>query len=350
MKARSRSLIAAVALFASVLPLGSGEAYRFPPVWANGAWRAVHRAADAQRWDTRVWGPGETLPWHVVDHPGWAPAFADVREALPLIERGLDAWGEIPSADIRWHVDGVVDRNEAGGRDGRNTVFLDEEIGGGYARIWSGRDGVTECDIGVEVPREEFLEPNPEEPFGLDLLSILIHELGHCLPLGHPPSSPTTRWWEFGWTRSLVGRRNPQMAYGPVPFGRPITRDDAVGASLLYPAAGWRGRTGSVSGQVSLDGSPASLVSVSLMPLDNRGIRENVNAMTDRDGAFVVEGLAPGDYLMWVHPVFPVAVISGSPDHAVHDFDDLVVPWPVRVAAGRDSGGHVVTLRRGRGP
>ena len=51
------------------------------------------------------------------------------------------------------------------------------------------------------------------------------------------------------------------MSYG-IEVTNDLTLDDIAGASLLRPAGGWRGRVGSISGQVDVEGRPARYVAV----------------------------------------------------------------------------------------
>ena len=108
--ASGRLTVAAVATVLCVGDgrVGSGEAYRFASGYTRGARQLVPQAADAVRWSPDIWPEGGTLVWHALDHLKWAPAFTDTEAVLPLLQKALDAWAAIPTADVRWRMDGVI--------------------------------------------------------------------------------------------------------------------------------------------------------------------------------------------------------------------------------------------------
>ncbi len=141
-----------------------------------------------------------------------------------------------------------------------------------------------------------------------------------------------------------------------------LTDDDALGVSLLRPAPGWLQTTGSLAGRVTVDGHPLAMASVHLLRRDNgrlraTGVQVFTNGTaegtpdTGTDGLFRAEGLAPGDYLLWIHPMFKPrdhgSVISRLKllETAV---DDLVLPQLFRVEAGRETWVGEFALQRGR--
>ncbi len=112
----------------------------------------------ARRWQSAVWGRGDTLVWHVLDDPLWQPHSSESGEVLPSVEESLDTWARIPSADGRWRVDGILPREQASGDD-RNTVSVEEtEDWGGQARRRSRSRGggpweTVECDVVLSASR-----------------------------------------------------------------------------------------------------------------------------------------------------------------------------------------------------
>ena len=98
-----------------------------------------------------------------------------------------------------------------------------------------------------------------------------MHEVGHCLGLAHSAMNPdlarpprndgdTRRDYFPEGVTSL--QPHPRMSYGTI---RTVTLepDDAVGASLLYPAPGFLDSRGSLTGRVVLaSGEPAPFVYV----------------------------------------------------------------------------------------
>lgn len=344
-----RSAIAAAALCAFVgLGTETGWGYRF--YRSFDADSLTPPSDSARRWRSTVWGPGDTLVWHVLDGPLWQPHLSGPEDALPLVEKALDTWARIPSADVRWRVDGILPGEQIRG-DGLNTLSAEEtEDFAGQVRRWSrrrrgGHWETEECDVVLSTSYVERLAGS-----GDNRLNTLLHEFGHCLGLAHAATTPTIRW-DWDWTDSSVWQKDPQMSYGR-DIDSALAEDDVIGASLLRPAPGWLRTTGSISGNVILDGQPARFVSVDVLRNDSGRARPSVQVFTDEDGEFLAEGLAPGEYVLWIHPMFsqsahPRLLSAGAATVP----RDLVLARRHRVRAGRETAaGHVVTLRRGRDP
>ena len=72
---------------------------------------------------------------------------------------------------------------------------------------------------------------------------------------------------------------------------------------------------------------------------------------TNNDGEFRAEGLRPGQYLLWVHPMFRQDahddLLEGNPSL---DVSDLINPQTFAVQAGRETAAGEFVLRRGRNP
>ena len=185
---------------------------------------------------------------------------------------------------------------------------------------------------------------------------LLVHEFGHCLGLGHSQAfpgnpwlqiRPTVTWWPEGLDHS-----DPVMAYGWSNLASFLTADDRAGASLLRPASGWVRNTGSLSGRLLHDGQPVAMAYV--WAFDNAdSIRDAVGAFTGYDGSFLIAGLAPGDYTLWISPLtepsaHPQLFQEEVLENVLLDLDEMMLPHPVRVAAGRLTEAGEIAVRRGR--
>ena len=349
-------------LFAISLASATAGAYLFFPGMER---RLVVGSEYAMRWSSEIWGPGETLVWDIEPDPDFEVYFDAPQGILPFVQQAQAAWSDIPTADISWTVVGVAESDRAGG-DGRNTLFVDAEADeqvGGYANIWSreanGRRMIFECDVAfgpgyTEIPED--LDPADLDDFRKRVrsgsVSLLVHEFGHCLGLGHAAAISTTPRRGGAPLNEFVHPRDPAMSYGvnqEEPDG--LAADDVVGASLLRPARGWRRTTGSLSGSsVRLDGEPVPYVHVWALPLwTGDPLRDRVGAFSDDEGAFLIEGLRPGNYALWTQPIYKQGanqplVIAG----ALTDLDDTVSVRPVRVRAGRTTGDLEIAMRRAR--
>lgn len=332
-------------LIAAVTP---AAAYHLAHV--DGWEKEVARASEARRWADDVW----PLVWHVAGDD-WPREILAPEDAAPIFARALAAWSEIPTADIRWRMEGWKSGIRGpGGHDGYNTFVFDPLEDHGGTRVWERRRGnrwvAVESDILVTRGDLEFVR-RIHEGEGLDawLQSMAVHGLGHSLHLQHASVFPLLRNRDAPTNPPSVWPPDSVMSYGRYDG---IRTDDAVGASLLRPRRGWLRQTGTISGSVRTAGGPvryASLWAIPVGPDGDAAPSGAVGAFSDGDGEFAIEGLAPGSYILYAHPIVkwlasPWFVTEGGPT----DVFDLVVPLPVRVSAGRETGGIEIVMRRGR--
>lgn len=349
----------AAAALGVLVVVGSVEAYRL-------SFRSSSRipvAENAPRWSPEVWGPGETLVWEIAPDPGWELYFGSAEAVLPYVERALNAWSGIPTADISWSVI-LGEELEARG-DGRNTISLKMDFDNAYGSL-QGERGPTaadasyewlECDIGMgdgifAIP--EHMAPDDIEGY-LEVrrgtfVYGLVHELGHCVGLAHADILAINPQWGYQGL-GIAHPRDPAMSYGRgLEEPEALAADDRVGASLLRPSGRWAAESGAVSGVVSVDGEPVPYAHVWALPFGPAPLRDRIGAFTNRDGVFLLEGLEPGDYAFWAHPIGDHDANSDlMREGAVFwDITDTVVGRLTRVRAGATTANVDISLRRGR--
>lgn len=357
-------------LVATLTALGSAEAYRFfsatdrfQPTFSG----KLRGAEEAVRWSSEQWGPGTSLTWEIASDDDFSALFGSAAGALPFFREALAQWSEIPGADLSWTAASSVGApvSEESLQDGRNSFYIDAQSGaGGYASLWAERESandpweLVECDFAlgnwVMSP-----DPNLLEELHAEAVAVITHELGHCLGLAHAGSLSVTGRESQELFRpppevqptAYLHPKDPSMSYGFAPRERPfISADDITAASLLRPAAGWRAGTGDISGTLRAAGAPAPWVHVWAVPVGSEDtLWDRVGAFSDENGEFVIEGLDPGDYFLWAHPVVRQAahgllLTNGAPV----DLDDTLVGYPVRVGAGQTAGPVPIDLRIGR--
>lgn len=125
----------------------------------------------------------------------------------------------------------------------------------------------------------------------------LVHEFGHTLGLQHTLTSSVMS--------TLVTSTSSKSM--------PLAADDIAGISLLYPAPNYLANVGSISGRVTMNGAPVSLASVVAISPSNAGI----STFTNPDGSYQINGIPPGQYSVYVHPLPPTDTGYGesTPDN-----------------------------------
>ena len=344
---------------ALLLPQGGADAYRFLQYHRN---KDVPSARDAQLWSSTHWGFDDSLAWVVADDPGWTagwegrygewiPApFRNRGDVLSAVGEALAAWSRIETADIRWHVSGLRPGAEAR-LDGLNAITVDPDAGvAAYARGWARSSQVNndwhlvECDIG--------LDPETAVGLGQSDLSILIHEFGHCVGLDHAAVAPHSFWAGYldapagGGALGAWGAA-PQMSYGVTPRNG-LTPDDVVGASLLRPARGWLRTRGAIAGEITVEGEPAPFASVWAIRTSDAATGAGIGGFADAEGRFLIEGLAPGIYLIRAGPRINTRAHYFPGGERIHDLRDGFALDPVSVLPGLRTDGVAVDLRWGR--
>ena len=363
----------AVAIVAA-LGLGPGEdsaeAYR---LYDNGATDYIVGSDEALRWSEDAWGPGATLVWEIEDGADWSLLFDAGTNVAPIIEEALAMWSGIETADISWRLSGVANPAEDTSRfgDSRNRVFLERRLSGDRVRydagahIWWVRNPtrsaweVTECDVGL--PWDWWLEgrSEPEDrsrfrrppPTDLSVRGAGIRPLSRPWPRGLVPGDAAFAHDTERRRRVLASRRRPGRIGGPSwrTVGNPSPWMIGWRRRCYARARDGAATVGSLSGVLESDGTAVPYAHVYAIRQTGIGMREPVGAFANREGAFLIEGLPRGDYILWALPIRNYSSHSRLIQAgAATDVRDALALHPVRVDPGRVTGGITITMRRGR--
>src|SRR6185503_3075232 len=123
----------------------------------------------------------------------------------------------------------------------------------------------------------------------------VAHEMGHALGLQHT------------FTASLMSTETTGRATS---LYSPLAADDIAGISYLYPRGNLAQSTGSIAGRIAFPtGQGIHLASVVAI----RPTGGAVSALTDPDGRYRIDGVPPGQYLLYVHPLPPSSRAGAAP-------------------------------------
>jgi hypothetical protein len=226
---------------------------------------------------------------------------------LSQVKQAAAAWNSVASSALRVAFGGIetYSADPASTTPRGDVVFADLPpglLGLGTANV-SVTATVQTGQNGPFIPMTSGLviltnTTNPNASYGPgpsyleEFYTTTVHEFGHALGLQHT------------WTASAMSQdviRNTSRA-------RPLDADDIASLSELYGAANWMANFGSISGHVTANGQPWNMASVVAIP----PVGPAVSALTNPDGSYTINGLPPGQYMLYVHPLPQDAVTANG--------------------------------------
>jgi uncharacterized protein (TIGR03437 family) len=135
----------------------------------------------------------------------------------------------------------------------------------------------------VKIPHDLSATPSYAER----LFRSLVHETGHALGLQHTLTSAVMS--------TEITRATTRA--------KPLADDDIAGISILYPTGTFLSQTATITGHVLNNGSGVNLASVVAISANASAI----STLTNPDGSYTLQGIPPGSYYVYAHPLPPPA-------------------------------------------
>ncbi len=127
--------------------------------------------------------------------------------------------------------------------------------------------------------------PCPCPSYSEGFFGTLVHEFGHTLGLQHSMTS---------------GAMSTSLTRGTTK-ARPLAADDVAGISTLYPTRAFQANFGSITGRVTAQGAGVAYASVVAMSPAGAA----VSTVANPDGTYRIDGIPPGQYLVYTQPLPP---------------------------------------------
>ncbi|MEO8026619.1 MAG: carboxypeptidase regulatory-like domain-containing protein [Bryobacteraceae bacterium] len=239
--------------------------------------------------------PGKTVYYFVSDDgpSKFAPGDSFV-SVVSQIRAAAEVWNGVATSDLRVQFGGITPAGAEQSGSGIDVVFDDD-----IDPTLIARGGVTtKADVGYfrtggfipiirsRVALRKDLSLNAAS-YSDQFFLTLVHEFGHALGLQHTLTSSVM---------STQITRTTTKA-------RPLGGDDIAGLSVLYGSGRFAGTTGSIQGRVTYSNNGQGVNLASVVAITPNG--DAISSVSNPDGSYRIDGLPPGQYMLYVHPLPP---------------------------------------------
>ncbi len=256
-----------------------------------------------------------TVPFFISDTGPAVLAPGDSFQAIiGEIRAAAAVWSNVSTSKLNLGYGGLFTAGTASGSSPGIEIEFSDEIPPGLVAYTvhevTGNLGYGPDGLIVPIIRSRIYLPNDltqvssygdflsySEPFFV----TLVHEFGHSLGLQHTLTS------------GVMSTIYTSAASKATPLGA----DDIAGVSVLYPADGYLATVGSISGHVTRDPNGLSLASVVALSATNPAI----STLTNPDGSYRMDGVPPGHYYVYAHPLPPAEYGESTPNNIIYPTD-----------------------------
>lgn len=289
---------------------------------------------------------GRTITYRVTsrDAPG-----VTASQLQAAIAQSFDEWSAPENVQISTSFAGMTTL-EPDVRDGQNVIGfqsrpdLDRTLGSTSFQTNNSTGALISADIFLNTTFQWSVASGGQTS-RFDVVSIMTHEIGHLLGLGHSALGETT---SSGGGRSVTGKRAVMfpIAYGPGSIeDRTIEDDDIAGITDIYGGSAADSDHGSIGGRVTLNGAGVFGAHITAINITT-GEMVSGFSLTNA-GDFAIGALKPGVYLVRAEPLDDADIDGFFDDDAPVNLNFRVTYFTKQVAvpAGGSSGSIEIKVR-----